>query len=187
MCFMRLCLEALDTAVMGVRVSGDPATLAPRIRAIAAGLDPGLRLDEVRPLDEMAWRADMPMMAIAGTFAGIVGLGLFVSASGIFSHDVGDRREANAEIGLRAALGATHARLLAGIFCAARHPHRGWHYRRASRAPSGGEIGNFDALGRRRRRCRPTSAVMLTVGLLACVEPARRALRINPTDALKEV
>jgi len=31
-----------------------------------------------------------------------------------------------------------------------------------------------------------TSAVMLTVGLLACVEPARRALRIHPTDALKE-
>ncbi len=31
-----------------------------------------------------------------------------------------------------------------------------------------------------------TSAVMLTVGLLACIEPARRALRIQPTDALKE-
>ncbi len=31
-----------------------------------------------------------------------------------------------------------------------------------------------------------TSALMLTVGLLACVEPARRALRIHPTDALKE-
>jgi ABC-type lipoprotein release transport system permease subunit len=26
----------------------------------------------------------------------------------------------------------------------------------------------------------------MTVGLLACVEPARRALRIHPTDALKE-
>ncbi len=31
-----------------------------------------------------------------------------------------------------------------------------------------------------------TTAVMLTVGLLACVEPARRGLRIHPTDALKE-
>ena len=30
------------------------------------------------------------------------------------------------------------------------------------------------------------SAVMLAVGLVACVEPARRALRIQPTDALKE-
>jgi len=27
---------------------------------------------------------------------------------------------------------------------------------------------------------------MLVAGLLACVEPARRALRINPIDALKD-
>jgi ABC-type lipoprotein release transport system permease subunit len=32
-----------------------------------------------------------------------------------------------------------------------------------------------------------TSGVMLTVGLLACVEPARRALRIHPTDALRHL
>ena len=31
-----------------------------------------------------------------------------------------------------------------------------------------------------------TSALMLAAGLLACVEPARRALKIAPTDALKE-
>jgi hypothetical protein len=31
-----------------------------------------------------------------------------------------------------------------------------------------------------------TSAIMTTVGLLACVVPARRALRIHPTDALKD-
>lgn len=30
-----------------------------------------------------------------------------------------------------------------------------------------------------------TSAVMLGVGLLACVEPAWRALRIDPSDALR--
>ena len=30
------------------------------------------------------------------------------------------------------------------------------------------------------------SVVMLGAGLLACVEPARRALRINPIDALRD-
>jgi ABC-type antimicrobial peptide transport system permease subunit len=30
------------------------------------------------------------------------------------------------------------------------------------------------------------AALMLVVGLLACVVPARRALRIQPTEALKE-
>jgi ABC-type antimicrobial peptide transport system permease subunit len=31
-----------------------------------------------------------------------------------------------------------------------------------------------------------TSAVMIAACLLACFGPARRALRINPTDALRE-
>jgi ABC-type antimicrobial peptide transport system permease subunit len=31
-----------------------------------------------------------------------------------------------------------------------------------------------------------TSAVMLGAGLLACIGPARRALRINPGDALRQ-
>ena len=47
---------------MGVRIAGDPAALAPRLRAIAAEVDPGVRLDEVRPLDELAWRDDLPQM-----------------------------------------------------------------------------------------------------------------------------
>ena len=31
-----------------------------------------------------------------------------------------------------------------------------------------------------------TAAVMLAASLLACIGPARRALRINPTDALRQ-
>jgi ABC-type antimicrobial peptide transport system permease subunit len=30
------------------------------------------------------------------------------------------------------------------------------------------------------------SALMMTAGFLACIGPARRALRIHPTDALRE-
>jgi ABC-type lipoprotein release transport system permease subunit len=31
-----------------------------------------------------------------------------------------------------------------------------------------------------------TSTVMLVVGLLACIVPAKRALRIHPTEALRQ-
>jgi ABC-type antimicrobial peptide transport system permease subunit len=90
------------------------------------------------------------------------------------------------EIGLRTALGASQSRLLAGIFT-----------RALVLVGSGIAAGNavlvliisqsdevaltemWDALV-------VTSSVMLAVGLLGCLEPARRALRIQPTDALKE-
>ncbi len=172
--------------VMGVRVNGDPATLAPRLRAIAVNLDPGLRLDEVRSLDEIVWTVDVPMVVGAGAIVAVVSLGLFLSAAGIFSLMSVSVARRTREIGLRAALGASQRRLLAGIFS-----------RALVLIGSGIAAGNlmlllivtlndeieladvWDAL-------LMTSAVMLTVGLLACLEPARRALRIHPTDALKQ-
>jgi hypothetical protein len=169
--------------VMGVRMAGDPASLTPRLRSIAASLDPGLRLDEVRTLDEFVWREDAPYMMIAGASAAVVGLGLFMSAAGIFSLMSVSVARRTREIGLRTALGASPARLLAGIF------------RRALvLVGSGVAVGNLAILavtlgtgaGELAEALPITSAVMLTVGLLACVEPARRALRIQPADALKE-
>lgn len=174
-----------DPLVMAVRIAGDPAALAPRVRAIAANLDPGLRLDDMRSLEDLAWRVDVPQMIVAGAIAGVVCLGLFLSAAGIFSLMSVSVARRTREIGLRSTLGASPARLLAGIFS-----------RAVVLVGSGVAAGNLvlllfvtlateldlaevaDAL-------LTTSALMLTVGLLACVEPARRALRIHPTDALK--
>ena len=172
--------------VMGVRVAGDPSALAPRLRAVALDLDLALRLEDVRTLDAHVWRQDVPSLVLAGALATVVGLGLFMSAAGIFSLMSVSVARRTREIGLRAALGASQSRLLAGVFS------------RALVLVGGGvAAGNvvlvsliylspevsvaevWDAL-------LTTSAVMLTVGLLACVEPARRALRIQPTDALKE-
>ncbi len=178
--------ETVHHAVMGVRVNGDPSALTSRIRAIAAGLDAGLRLDEMRPLDEMAWRVDMPHIAVAGALTGIVGLGLFLSAGSIFSLMSVSIARRSREIGLRAALGASSAQLLTSIFS-----------RPVLLLGTGIAAGNIVLLlltlsdGELTRsmvigRMPAMSAVMLMVGLLACVEPARRALRIDPTNALKQ-
>ena len=172
--------------VMGVRVMNEPAALAPRVRTIAASLDLGLRLDEVRSLDDIAWGVDVPMMIGAGTIVGVVALGLFLSAAGIFSLMSVSVARRTREIGLRTALGATQTRLLRGVFSHA-----------ALLVGSGIVAGNsvllfFVALSDEVAvvdmggALLMTSAAMLTVGLLACIEPARRALRIQPTDALKE-
>jgi putative ABC transport system permease protein len=172
--------------VMAVRMGGDPAALAPRMRAIAADLDAGLRLDEVRALDEIVWNVDIPMMVGAGAIVAVVSLGLFLSAAGIFSLMSVSVARRTREIGLRTALGATRSRLLAGVFSHALTLIGG------GIAAGNGVLLLFAAISDEIEVAdlafglMLTSAVMVTVGLLACVEPARRALRIQPTDALKE-
>ena len=172
--------------VVGVRVAGDPNALAPRVRAIATSLGAGLRVDDVRRLDDATWRQDIPMMVAAGAVASVVGIALSMSAVGIFALMSVSVARRTREIGLRSALGASRTRLLSAVFSSA-----------AILVGCGVAAGNLllilfitlsdevdlvdvaDGL-------LLTSAVMLTVGILACVEPARRALRINPIDALKE-
>ena len=91
------------------------------------------------------------------------------------------------EIGLRSALGATPGRLLVGIFSRAvllvgGGIVAGNLFVLFVVGMGGGEAGMSFVLNALMR----TSAVMLAVGLLACVEPARRALTIDPTTALRD-
>jgi putative ABC transport system permease protein len=176
----------VQPVVMGVRVAGDPAMFAPRLRTIAAEVEPGLRLDDVRPLDEKAWREDIGLMIPAAALAGVVTLGLFLSAAGIFSLMSVSVARRTREIGLRTALGAGRAAVLRGIVS-----------RAAVLIGSGVVAGNFLLFllmfgeenipwGFVRQGLLVTSLLMVTAGVLACVEPARRALRIDPADALRE-
>ena len=180
-------LATVRPVVMDVHVSGDAAMLALRARTIAAELEPGLRVDDMLRLDEVAWRADLEAVVAAGALVGVVGLGLFLSSAGIFSLMSVNVSRRTREIGLRAALGANPVRLLRGVFS------------RAVVMIGGGLIvGNLLLLllmtfGEERvpwgflvQGLVITSTVMMTTGLLACVGPARRALRIHPTDALRE-
>jgi putative ABC transport system permease protein len=108
-----------------------------------------------------------------------------LSAAGIFALMSVNVARRTREIGLRAALGATRTRILGEIF------------RRAIvLIGSGVAAGNAVilllvylsdelTLAVVDEALLITSAVMLTIGLLACGEPARRALRISPTEALK--
>ena len=122
----------------------------------------------------------------AGAISGVVVLGLFLSAAGIFSLMSVSVARRTREIGLRAALGATRGRLLAGVFSHA-----------LALVGTGIVAGNLVLLlfiaasdevevGDLADALLMTSTMMLGVGMLACIGPARRALRIQPTDALKE-
>jgi hypothetical protein len=177
---------------MSVRLRGDPATFAARLPVIAAGVDGGLSVPEARPLGESISQRDFWMVVPVAAAAGVSALVLFLSAMGLFSlmSISGSRR--TREIGLRMALGATPRHVLARIGV------RAMALMGSGVAAGGGLVLLIVGLGGGPTG-RPaddvvsftawigmTSAVMLGAGLLACVEPARRAVRINPIDALKD-
>ena len=177
---------AASTLVLGVRVAGDAKAFAPRVREIAAALDPGLRLSDLNALDALVWQEDVAMVIGAVAVIVVVSLGLFLSAAGIYALMAVSVARRTREIGLRAALGASRTVLLRSVV-----------YRAAALVGSGVLAGNGlllffawlsaeVAVANMVPPLLGTSAVMLTVGMLACIAPARRALRIQPIDALKE-
>jgi cell division protein FtsX len=171
---------------------GNPATFAARLPFTAAGVDAGLLVAESRSMDDSIRARDEDLIWTVGAGAGVTLLGLLLSAMTIFSLvsvTVSRRRR---EIGVRAALGATPRHLLAGILSRA-------IVLIGSGVMAGGALLLIAvALGQgpSGRRAEDgaqfavwlgmTSPVMLAACLLACIGPARRALRISPSDALKE-
>ncbi len=178
--------------IMSVRLRGNPATLAARLPTIAAGVDAGLSVPEARPLGEWIWQRDLGMVVPVAAGAGVSALVLFLSAMGLFALMSISVSRRTREIGVRMALGANPRHVLARIV---RHA---MVLMGSGVTAGGGLVLLVVALGGGPTG-RPaedvvsfavwiavTAAVMLVAGLLACVEPARRALRINPIDALRD-
>jgi putative ABC transport system permease protein len=117
---------------------------------------------------------------------------LFLSALGIFSLVSISVSRRTREIGLRAALGATpgqvlgrilsRALMLMGSGVAAGGVLLMWSLALGA-GPSGRAVDDMALFA---GYLGVTSAVMLAACLLACIGPARRALGINPTEALRE-
>jgi hypothetical protein len=178
--------------VMSVRLRGNPAPWAARLPVIAAGVDGGLSVTEARSLGESIWQRDQLVVAPVAASAGVSALVLFLSAMGLFSLMSISVSRRTREIGVRMALGANprhvlarivgHALVLMGSGVVA-----GGGVVFLAVALGGGPTGRpADDVGSFAAWIGMTSAVMLGAGLLACIGPARRALRINPIDALRD-
>jgi ABC-type antimicrobial peptide transport system permease subunit len=132
------------------------------------------------------------LIATAAAQVAVTLLVLFLSALGIFSLMSISVSRRTREIGLRAALGATPRQMLTRILS------RALTLMGSGIAAGGALLLLFLAIGGGPSgragqdialftgHFAVTSAVMIAACLLACIGPARRALRINPTDALRE-
>jgi putative ABC transport system permease protein len=176
---------------MIVHGGGDPMTLAPQVREIAATVDPALRLEEWQRLDQVLERNLWFVKLWMQVTILLTGVALLLSLSGIYAvlSFVVSRR--TREIGVRVALGASRGRVVAAIF---RRPliqvGLGVIAGGALIALAGTietempglqgdlSLGQFAIVV-------AYAIFMLGVCLLACVVPTRRALDVEPTIALR--
>lgn len=130
---------------------------------------------------------DQAMLRLVAAGLGVLTLSVvLLSAAGIYalmSFTVAKRRK---EIGIRAALGANPRRILASIFARATGQLAAGAVLGVLAAVSLDRASNGDLMEGHAPVVLPIVAVlMLLVGLLAALGPARRGLRIAPTEALR--
>jgi hypothetical protein len=176
----------LDPVVVTVRVAGDASPLAPRVAALARTVDAGLQLRDIATLDEVvAQERESKTFGSVVIKSILVGAVVF-SAAGLYALMAVAVARRTREIGIRIALGATPRGVLRTVFA------------RAGRQLGGGILagnGIILLLAWRSDSLTTgllvssviTTVIMAAVGVLACAAPARRALRIQPTEALRQV
>jgi hypothetical protein len=167
-----------------------PSAMGPavgRLREVVRGLDAELRVGDLRTLDEMYWQRRSFDHTFGSMLGAVTLIVLLFSMAGVYALMAFIVAQRWREIGIRAALGAQPRRLLVGIFGRAAVP-----------LFIGGMAGCIlgllvqsslpieEAGGRTIPGILPASAaLMIVVGLLAGAGPARRAIRIDPTEALR--
>ena len=172
-------------AHMGIRVSGDPAAFAPRLRAIATEIDPTLRLYAVTPLSNVTESELQFLNFWFRMLLGVAAIALVLSLAGIYAVMSFTVARRTREIGVRIALGASHRRVATAIF---RRP--------LMQVALGVLAGGVLVVLMTRAIAGELSATeaalvvayviaMMGICLVACIVPTRRAFRIEPTEALR--
>jgi putative ABC transport system permease protein len=172
------------TLYIALRVKGDPVSFAPRLRTVVAEVDPSVRVQEVLPLDEVGASGWNEMDFLWRLLALVSALALILSLATIYSMTSLIVSRRTREIGIRIALGADARRIVAAMFS-----------RPLTQVCAGVLLGGalvfvFTRVvaGLSVREVVGIAAyvvVMTGVCMLGCLVPTRRALRVEPTEALR--
>jgi putative ABC transport system permease protein len=174
---------------IAVRTVAGSAAVTRAVRSAVTAIDPSLPLSDIQTMAQRTARSVVPQRlaaALASTF-GIIAL--FLSALGIYgvlAYVVAQRKR---EIGIRIALGSTVRGIFQLVFKEG-----------LALVGSGVILGLLGAIALGRALegqlfgVRPTEPVVLaivalsagTVGLLACISPARSATRVDPLNVLND-
>jgi predicted permease len=180
---------------MIVHGRGGLLSIAPRVRELAMAVDPSLRVEQTTRLDQVTSSTLWLLGLWTRIIAGLTAVALLLSLSGIYavlSYTVARRTR---EIGVRVALGASARGVITSIF------------RRPLTQVTLGVIAGSILIALASLGVRNTThfsgtmppgltasdiallvgyaILMLGVCALACVVPTARALRVQPTEALR--
>lgn len=170
-----------------VRTSGDPAVLAPVVRAQVLGLDPNLPVYSVQSMAERLAESIAPerfLSLLVGSFAALALLLAAAGLYGVISYSVSQRTQ---EIGIRMALGAgRHGVLRLVVSEGAKMAVIGVIL------GLGGSLLSTRLIASQLYGVRPTdpatfagvTLLLAAIALAACYVPARRAARVDPLVAL---
>jgi predicted permease len=172
-----------------IRAGGDAASLASQVRAQVQAVDNEIVAYDVRPMTQV--RAESVaqrrfVLLLVGAFGVLALLMAAIGVYGVMALVVSERRP---EMGIRLALGATPAAVLRGVM------------REGLLLAGVGVIAGILAavllvplLGTQLFGVRPfdpatmtgVPLLLMTVALLACLMPARRAMATDPLEALRD-
>jgi putative ABC transport system permease protein len=171
---------------IAVHVRQEPGSFAPHLRTVAAAVDPTMRLHDVQPLNEVGASMWNEFAFLFQLLVLVSCIALLLSLAGIYSimSFIVSRR--TREIGIRVALGANASRVVMAIFS------RALAQVGLGVAAGGALVFTLTRLvvGLSAREVSIVTAymaLMMAVCLLACIVPTRRALRVEPTVALRDL
>ncbi len=168
---------------VAIHFQGDRASLFLQLLRTAAAVDPELRLDDVQTLDnfqDVLVRTYSVWLQLAFLVGGVA---VVLAISGVYSILSFTVARRTREIGIRLALGATRWHVVSVVF------RRALLQLGFGVAIGGAILIELNPLGINTFRAVPlllaaSALILAAAGIAACAIPLRRALRVEPTEAI---
>ena len=180
--------ESPRSGVLIVRTMGDPAEVAALVRDTMRVLEPDLPLFNIQTMEQRLAEQRWPFQVFGSMFATFTLIALVLSAVGLYAVTAYSVTQRTQEIGLRVALGAQPGQVQWLILRLALK-----HLAIGLLIGAVGALGVGQLLQSLLVQISPTDpttlisimAILMSVAVLACLWPARRAARLDPMVALR--
>jgi putative ABC transport system permease protein len=182
--------EAVSPLHVAIHARGNPSTMISRLNILASEIDPTLRLIDLQTMDRVGENDLVALDFFTRLLGGVSAVALLLATAGVYALMAFTVARRAQEIGIRLALGASPSSIVRSTFSRALAQVGlgllvGAIPAAALISSVGPEVAPVDGTRAAAMACLAATCFVAGVTALACVVPARRALLIQPTDALK--